>query len=139
MRKLIALAIVLAFGLAPTFTGSTMAQQKHASKPVWRAMVASLNDIQSITAALMVFDMKRAATIADGLAKRETFISNIKRLSEKTRKGHARVAVAAKELVDAIKTGTEQTVAVKIGGVIAACSSCHYNVRDAERRKKLEN
>ncbi len=138
MRKFIALAVLLAFGFMPGFTGAVMAQKKHAPKTVWAAMLAALNDIQSITGALAVFDMKRAATIADGLAKRERFISNITRLSDETRKGHAKVAKVAEELAAAARSGEEQEVATKIGGVLAACSSCHYNVRDAERRKKMK-
>ncbi len=138
MRKYIALAILLAFGLTPVFTGTALAQKKHAPKPVWGAMVAGLNDIQSIAAALTVFDMKRAAKIADGLAARETYISNIARLSEKTRKGHAKVATEAKLLADAARAGEEQKMATQIGAVLAACSACHYDLRDAERRKKMK-
>ena len=33
---------------------------------------------------------------------------------------------------------SEQEISMKIGAVLAACSSCHYDVRDAERRKKME-
>ncbi len=115
-----------------------MAQKKHAPKSVWKAMVASLNDIQSITGALAVFDMERATTIADGLVKRETFISKMDRLPEAVRKGHGKVADAATELADATRSGDEQEISMKIGAVLAACSACHYNVRDAERRKKLQ-
>jgi hypothetical protein len=134
MRKFVVLAVILTIGLS----GTVMAQKKHAPKSVWTAMVAGLNDIQSITGALAVFDMKRAAEIADGLAKRETFISTIERLPEPVRKGHADVAKVAKELADAARAGEEQQVAQKIGEVLGACSACHYNIRDAERRKKME-
>ena len=138
MKKSTLIALVLALGLTPGLTGSAVAQKKHAPKPVWGAMVANLSDIQSITAALAVFDMKRAATIADGLVQRETFLSKMEQLPDVVRKGHAKVADAAKELAAATKSGDEQAVAMKIGGVLAACSSCHFNVRDAERRKKME-
>ncbi len=138
MRKLIALAILLAFGFMLGSNGAVMAQKKHAPKSVWKAMVASLNDIQSITGALAVFDMERATTIADGLVKRETFISKMDRLPEAVRKGHGKVADAATELADATRSGDEQEISMKIGAVLAACSACHYNVRDAERRKKLQ-
>ncbi len=138
MRKLIALAILTAFGFMLGLNGAVMAQKKHAPKGVWKAMVASLNDIQSITGALSVFDMERATTIADGLVKRETFISKMDRLPEAVRKGHGKVADAATELADATRSGDEQEISMKIGSVLAACSSCHYNLRDAERRKKLE-
>ncbi len=137
MKKSTVLALVLALGLMPGLTGSAEAQEKHAPKPIWGAMVGGLNDIQSITAALAVFDMKRAATITDGLVKRETFISKIESLPDVVKKGHAKVAAAATELGEAVKSGDEQAVAMKLGGVLAACYSCHYNVRDAERRKKM--
>ena len=138
MRKLITLAILLAFGFMLGSNGAVMAQKKHAPKGVWKAMVASLNDIQSITGALAVFDMERATTIADGLVKRETFISKMDQLPEAVRKGHGKVADAATELAAATRSGDEQEISMKIGAVLAACSSCHYDVRDAERRKKLE-
>ncbi len=137
MRKLIAFAILMAFGFMPVFTGTVLAQKKHAPKPVWGAMVAGLNDIQSIAAALTVFDMKRASEIADGLAARETFISNIARLPDEVKKRHAKVANEAKILADAARAGDEQKMATQIGAV-ANCSACHYDVRDAERRKKME-
>ncbi len=138
MRKLVAVATLMAFGFMLGSNGAVMAQKKHAPKGVWKAMVAGLNDIQSITAALAVFDMERATTIADGLVKRETFISKLDRLPEATRKGHGKVADAATELAAATRSGDEQEISMKIGAVLAACSSCHYDIRDAERRKKLE-
>ena len=138
MRRFVALVVVLAFAVTPAFTRAVMAQKKHAPKTVWQTMVASLNDIQGITGALVVFDMKRAAGITDGLLKRETFLANLARLPEAVRKGHGKVAKATEELGAAIQSGEEQEIAMKIGAVLAACSSCHYNVRDAERRKKME-
>ena len=94
MRKLLAVAVLMAFGFMLGLNGAVMAQKKQASKAVWKAMVASLNDIQSITGALSVFDMERATTIADGLVKRETFISKMDALPEVVRKGHGKVADA---------------------------------------------
>ena len=101
-------------------------------------MVGGLNDIQTITAALMVFDMKRAAKFAEELQQRESYISNIESLPEQVRKGHGKVAEAAAKLVAAANSGEEKDVANAINGVMQACSACHYDVRDAERRKKLE-
>jgi len=138
MRKILALGLVAALGLAPIFAGQAMAQRKQAPKPVWGAMVGGLSDIQSLVAALAVFDMERAAKIADGLAARETYISNIAALPEVVRKGHAKVAGEAKKLADFARAGEEDRMAAQIGVVLAACSACHYNVRDAERRKKME-
>ncbi len=136
--KLIALAILLAFGFTPVFTGTALAQKKHAPKPVWKGMVANLSDIQGITAALAVFDMKRAATIADGLMKRERFVSTIERLPKEVRKRHAKIADEAKILADLARAGEEQKIATQIGTILGLCSSCHYDLRDAERRKKKE-
>ena len=138
MKKSFALASALVIGLALSIAGPAIAQKKHAPKPVWTAMLAGLNDIQSITGALAVFDMTRAAEIADGLVKREEFISSIERLPQPVRDGHAKVAAAAKELVAAARAGDEQAMSTRIGGVLAACSACHYNVRDAERRKEMK-
>ncbi len=138
MRRIIALAVLLAFGFMPVLTGTVLAQKKHAPKPVWQGMVANLTDIQGVTAALAVFDMKRATMFADSLAKRERFVSTIERLPEPVRKRYAELADIAEELAAATRAGDEQAIAMKIGKVLAACSSCHYNVRDAERRKKME-
>ncbi len=138
VKKLVGLAILLAFGFISIFAGTALAQKKHAPKPVWGARVAGLNDIQSIAAALAVFDMKRAATIADTLAARETFISNIARLPDVVKKGHAKVANEDKILADAARAVEEQKMATQIGAVLAACSACHYDIRDAERRKKMK-
>ncbi len=138
MRKSIALAILLAFCVTLGVTGTVLAQKKHAPKGVWKGMAANLSDIQGITAALTVFDMERATMIADGLVKREIFVSKLERLPKPVRDGHAKVADAAVELAAATRTGDEQEISVKIGAVLAACSACHYDLRDAERRKKLE-
>ena len=68
MRKLIAIAIVLAFGFMPMLSGTVQAEGKqHAAKPVWQGMIANLTDMQGIIAALLVFDMARVANIADQL------------------------------------------------------------------------
>ncbi len=138
MRKLTALAILLAFCVTLGVTGTVMAQKKHAPKGIWKGMIANLSDVQGITAALAVFDMKRATSIAEGLAKRERFLSTLEQIPEAVRKRYAKVADIAEELAAATRSGDEQELAMKIGAVRAACSSCHYNVRDAERRKKLE-
>ncbi len=138
MRKFIALAILLAFCVTLGVTGTAVAQTKHASKGIWKGMIANLSDVQGITAALAVFDMKRATMFADSLAKRERFVSTIERLPEPVRKRYAELADIAEELAAATRSGDEQEISMKIGKVLAACSSCHYDVRDAERRKKME-
>ncbi len=109
-------------------TGTVVAQKMHAPKGVWKAMVANLNDIQSITGALAVFDMERATTIADGLVKRETFISKMEQLPEAVRKGHAKVADAATELAAATRSGDEQEISMKSAQywrlVVPAITTC---------------
>lgn len=138
MKRFVTLSIAVLVSAMLGFSGAAVAQKKHAPKPVWGAMVGGLNDIQNITAALMVFDMKRATKIAEELQQRETFISKIERLPEPVRKGHGKVAEAAAKLVAAAKSGEEMDVANAINGVMQACSACHYGIRDAERRKKME-
>ena len=138
MRKLVTLGAILALCLTLGFTGSVMAQKKHAPKGVWKGMLASLNDIQSVTAALAVFDMERATMFADALVKRETFVSKMEQLPKAVRDGHAKVADAAKELAAATRTGDEQEISAQIGAVLGACSTCHYDVRDKKRRDKME-
>ena len=120
------------------FSVSAIAQKKHAPELVWTAMLANLSDIQTITAALAVFDMQRVAQKADELAARETYISGLDMLPEVVRTRHGKVAKLATDLGDAARAGEEQQVALKIGEVLAECSSCHYDLRDAEARKKME-
>ncbi len=138
MRKLVVLGALLALCFTLGFTGSVMAQKKHAPKGVWMGMSANLSDIQGITAALTVFDMERAAMLADELVKRETFVSNMQQLPQSVRDGHAKVLDAAKELAAATRSGDEQEISVKIGAVLGACSACHYDLRDKKRRDKME-
>jgi len=136
MKKVFLLSSVVAVSAMLGLGGIAMAQKKHAPKPVWGAMISGLSDIQNMTAALMVFDMKRIEKIADELQKREAFISKIERLPEPVRKGHAVVADAATKLVAAAKTGEEDAVANAINAVVLTCNACHFDLRDAERRKK---
>jgi hypothetical protein len=138
MKKIITFSIAVLIAAALGFAGAAVAQKKHAPKPAWGAMVGGLHDIQGITAAMLVFDMKRAAKIAGELQGRETYISNIARLPEAVRKGHAKVAEATAKVVTAAKAGEEQDLAAALAGVMQACNACHYNVRDAGRRKKMK-
>ncbi len=138
MRKLVTLGALLALCFTLGFTGSAMAQKKHAPKAVWKGMLASLDDIQSITAALAVFDMERATMFADALVKRETFVSKVEQLPKAVRDGHAKVADAATELAAATRAGDEQEISAQIGAVLGACSTCHYDVRDKKRRAKMK-
>ena len=130
--------LATAIGVGALIAGGAMAQKEHAPKAVWKGMVANLSDIQGITAALTVFDMERATMIADSLAERERFVSTIERIPEPVRKRYAELADIAEELAAATRAGDEKAISMKIGAVLAACSSCHYKVRDAERLKKLE-
>ena len=139
MKKLVLVAVVLAFALVPVLGGTAHAEGKHAAKPVWQGMIANLSDMQGIVAALAVFDMARVANIADQLAGREKFVSTLEFFPEEVRKRHAKVGVIAGELTTAARADDEQGVSMKIGEVMAECSSCHYNLRDAERRKEMEN
>ncbi len=101
MRKIIALAVLLAFGFMPVLTGTVLAQKKHVPKAVWKGMIANLTDIQGVTAALAVFDMKRATMFADSLAKRERFVSTIERFPETVSMRYGELADIALELAAA--------------------------------------
>lgn len=133
LTSIVGLATVL--GL---FLGTAVAQKLHAPKQVWQAMIAGLNDINDINGSLMVFDMNRIVARATELAEREKSISEIESLPEAVKEGHAKVAQAARELAAAAQTGEEQDVISKTGDVIAACTACHYDLRDEERRQKLQ-
>jgi cytochrome c553 len=135
MKKFLALAILVAFGFAAGFAGSVHAQKKHTPKFVWKVMLSNLSDVQGITSALTVFDMKRVGVIADGMAKRETFISTIERLPAKTRELHGKIGSLAGEISAAAKAGDDLAIGKKIGDILTVCSECHYNSRDASRRK----
>ena len=140
MRKLIAIAIVLAFGFMPMLSGTVQAEGKqHAAKPVWQGTIANLTDMQGIIAALLVFDMARVTDIADQLAGREKFVSTLEFLPGEVRKRHGKVGDIATELAAAASAGDENAVAMKVSAVLMECSSCYYNLRDAERRKEMEN
>ncbi len=138
MRKqavLAAFILLAATGVAAT---SASAQKIHAPKQVWQAMVAGLSDIQSMTAALMVFDMTSIEATANELAAREDFISKIDELPDAVKEGHAQVARAAESVTLAAAAGEEQDVSSALAEVTAACSSCHYDLRDKKRREKME-
>ena len=107
MNKVVTLSFAVLISLSLGFATSVQAQKKHTPKPVWGAIVGGLNDIQNITAAMLVFDMKRAAKVAAELQGREAYISNIKRLPQVVRDGHAKVAAAATKLVAAAKSGAK--------------------------------
>ena len=92
MKKFIAVAIVLAFGLVPALAGTTQAEKMHAAKPVW----------QGILAALTVFDMARVATISPQLAGREKFFSTLEFLPQVVRDRLSKVGDMAAEMAKPI-------------------------------------
>ena len=136
-RRFITVSIVGLITVAGIF-GTAVAQKLHAPKGIWQGMGAGLSDVQDMTAALMVFNMDRIATTADELAQREVFISEIASLPDAVKEGHAKVAEAAEELAGAALTGEEKDVTAGIADVIAACTACHYDLRDEERRQKMQ-
>lgn len=129
-----AVGVVFAAGIF----GTAVAQKVHAPKGVWQGMGANLSDLQDITASLMVFNMDRIATTATELAKREVWVSQIESLPDAVKEGHKKVAEAAEKLAAAAETGEEQDVNARIADVVAACTACHYDLRDEERRQKME-
>lgn len=136
-KRFIAIGIVGLVAAWGVF-GTAAAQKLHAAKGIWQGMGAGLSDVQDITASLMVFDMDRIATRAGELAEREQYISQIASLPDAVKEGHTKVAEAAEELAGAALTGEEQEVAARLKDVIAACTTCHYDLRDKERREKLQ-
>ena len=136
-KRFIALSIV---GLitAAGILGTAVAQKLHAPKGVWQGMGAGLSDVQDMTAALMVFNMDRIAARATELAAREVYISEIASLPDAVKEGHLKVAQAAEELVGAAIAGEEQEVSARIADVVSACTTCHYDLRDEERRQKMQ-
>jgi hypothetical protein len=105
MKKLVVIAIALAFGLVPVLAETAQAEKKHAAEPVWQGMSANLSDMQGIMAALTVFDMARVATIADQLAGREKYVSTLELLPEEMRNRHSKVGDIAGELAAAARAG----------------------------------
>ncbi len=136
MKKTFTMLAAVLVAASIGFGGAALAQKKHGPKPAWSAMLGGLSDIQGMTAAMMVFDMKRAAKIAGELQARETYIAGIERLPKPVRDGHAKVADAAAKAAAAAKAGEEQDLAAAINDVMQACNACHYDLRDKKRREK---
>jgi cytochrome c556 len=72
------------------------------------------------------------------LAEREEFISTIDQLSDAIKEGHAEVAKAARTLAEVAAAGEEQEVTKAMADVTAACTACHYDVRDKKRREEMQ-
>ncbi|MDA0230687.1 MAG: hypothetical protein O3B21_10935 [Proteobacteria bacterium] len=107
MKKLVVIAIILAFGLVPVLAGTAQAEKKHAAKPVWQGMIANLSDVQGIMAALMVFDMARVASISDQLAAREKYVATLDFLPEVVRNRHSKIGDMAGEMATAARAGDD--------------------------------
>lgn len=137
-KRFIGTGIIGLITICGVFFGTATAQKMHAPKQIWQSMVAGLSDIQDIHGSLMVFDMDRIVARASELAQREQFISEIESLPDAVKEGHAKVAQAAESLAGTAITGEEQDVVAAIGDVVAACTACHYDLRDEERRQKLQ-
>ena len=137
MKKILALAVLMAFGITAGFTGSAFAQRKHTPKAIWQGMLANVSDVQGIIGALPVLDMRRIAALADGFVKRQNFIGNLPTLKG-TKYGLAtlKLGAAMAEVGAAARAGDENMVADKLSGVLKGCNGCHYFVRDKSRREK---
>lgn len=136
-KRLIAISAVSLL-MAMGIFGTATAQKVHAPKGVWIGMAANLSDLQDIMASLMVFNMERIASTATELAEREIWVSQLPGMPDADKKGYEKVAEAAKELAAAARTGEEKDVNARLSDVVAACSACHYDLRDQKRRQKLE-
>ena len=110
-------------------------ERKHAPKGVWIGMMANLGDIQGITNAIMVYDMKRAATHAKQLADRQKYVLSLDFIKGDWRKSYEELGQVAGELHAAAAAGDDQQTIVKLGDVLAQCNACHYDLRDKKRRE----
>ena len=138
MKKIFAITLVLAFAVTAAFAGPVSAQKKHAPKGVWRGMLDNVSSLQTIVSTLAVFDMKRIAAVADRSAKRQEFVSNLKKYKgTKVGKLYSNLGAAFQGVAEAARAGEEDLVADRLSGVLKACNACHYNLRDASRRKKM--
>ena len=136
MKKAISLAILMGVGSFFLGSGTALAEREHAPKGIWKGMLANLSDMQGITSAVSVLDMERAAELAQQLTKRQHFLAGWEKIPEKWRKSYGELAEATDELLAAAKAGDEQETSMKLGKVLARCSACHYDLRDAKRRKE---
>ena len=138
MKKIFALSFAVLMSLSIGLASTAMAEKKHAPKIAWGTMLMFLGNVQSATASLMVFDMKNVAKRAEEIQGRATYISNIKSVPEAWSKRYRNLAAAATKLGAAAKSGEENDVAMALGGVVQSCNACHYDLRDAGRRKKMK-
>ena len=138
MKKIFALSLAVLMSLSIGLASTAMAAKKHAPKPAWGTMLLYLGSLQSATASMMVFDMKNVAKRAGEIEGRGKYIAGLEQLPEGVRKGHGNLAMAAGKLVAAANSGEENQVADAMAGVMKACNACHYNARDAGRRKKMK-
>ncbi len=136
MKKVIALAVLIAFGFTAGFTGSVFAQRKHAPPLLQASMVERALDVQRIVTALAVFDMKRIAQIAERRAKTDGFFAKWPKLPVAWKPHYTKLAATFNELAAAAKAGEENVIADKVAVVLKVCNACHYNIRDAKRREK---
>ena len=136
MKKFIVFAMLLTFGITVGFAGNALAQKVHAPKGVWGSMMDKLSDVQAMVAFLAALDMKRLAAKADTLAANAERSSQVARFPDKVKQYYRDLAASGQEVAAAAKAADEELAAEKIGAVLKVCSACHYNLRDAKRRKK---
>ena len=138
MKKAINFVILLGLGSFLLGPGTTLAERGHAPKAIWKGMLANLSEVQGIASAVSVFDMKRATELAEQLTKRQHFLAGWEKVPEKWRKSYGELAEVTDGLLAAAKAGDEQETSLRLGKVLAACSACHYDLRDAKRRAKMK-
>ena len=138
MKRAIGFAILVGLGSFLLGSGAVLAERMHAPKGIWKGMATNLSDVQGIASAVSVLDMKRASEIAEQLTKRQHFLAGWEKIPEKWRKSYAELAEVTDGLLAAAKAGDEQETSLRLGKVLAACSTCHYDLRDAKRREKMK-
>ena len=137
MKRAISFAILVGLGSLLLGSGAALAERVHAPKGVWKGMLANLSEVQGIASAVSVLDMKRASVLAEQLTKRQHFLAGWEKIPEKLRKSYGELAEETDGLLAAAKAGDEQETSLRLGKVLAACSTCHYDLRDAKRREKM--
>ena len=137
MKKGTILIMLLVFGIMAGLAGSTLAQpRKHVTSGWIQKMAGYLGDTQNIISALATFDMKRLADTADQLAAKAETDAKRPRKTTTLNEAFDKLIAPTRALAAAARAGDDTLAAEKIGDILKACSSCHYNVRDKKRREK---
>ena len=138
MKVMTRVALLTGIGCLILVSATASAQRQHAPKGIWIGMLANLSEVQGIASSVTVFDMQRAAKLSKQLTERQHYLANWDKLSDATRKRYSDLAKVTDELHAAAEAGDDQQTSLKLGEVLAGCSSCHYDARDKKRREQMQ-